>query len=66
LIGSLDDFGLEIGKDFPEGLAKVWSLVAGIGKELLQERIHSKQSRKKEDAAVAVLDIGAMNDGMQQ
>ena len=42
------------------------SLVASIGEELLQERIHSEQGSKQQNAAVAILNIGAMNDGMEQ
>jgi hypothetical protein len=66
LIGSLDDFSVEVGEDFAECFLELRPLVAGIGKELLQERIHSKQGRKKENTAIAILDIGTMNDGMQQ
>ena len=40
--------------------------IAAVGKELLQEGIHSEQGRKQQDAAVAVLDIGGMNDGVEQ
>jgi hypothetical protein len=39
------------------------SLVASVGEELLQERIHSEQGGKQQNAAVTVLDIGGMNDG---
>jgi hypothetical protein len=66
VIGALDDFGFEAGEDFRECLLELRSLVVSISKELLQERIHSKQGRKKQDAAVAILNIGGMNDGMEQ
>ena len=33
---------------------------------LLQERIHTEQSGKKQDTAVAILDIGGVNDGVEQ
>ena len=42
------------------------SLIAGIGEQRLQEGIHPEQRRKQQDAAVAILDIGGMNDGVQQ
>jgi len=42
------------------------SLVAAVGKELLQKWEQAKQRRQQKDAAVAVLYIGWMNDGMQQ
>src|SRR5262245_48273133 len=37
-----------------------------VGKELFQERVHPEQGCKKQDAAVAILDVGRMNDGVQQ
>jgi Enoyl-(Acyl carrier protein) reductase len=42
------------------------SLIAAVGKQLLQERIHPEQSGKKQDTAVAILDIGGLNDGVEQ
>src|SRR5262249_40107971 len=49
-----DDFSFELWQDPRQGLLKVRPLVATIGKELFQE------------AAIAILDIGRMNDGVQQ
>ena len=66
LIGALDDVGFEMGQDFRECLLEMRSLVGGIGKELLQERIHSEQGGKQQNAAVTILNIGGMNDGMEQ
>ena len=40
-------------------------LIAPIGKELLQEGIHPKQGRQQ-DATISVLNIGRMNDGVEQ
>ena len=65
-IGALDDFSFELRQDLRQGLLKVWPLVATIGKELFQERVHPEKGRKKQDAAIAILDIGRMNDGVQQ
>ena len=31
-----------------------------------QERIHPEQGRQQQDAAIAILDIGGVNDGVQQ
>src|ERR1700716_3019390 len=42
------------------------SLIAAVGKQLLQERIHPEQSGKKQDTAVAILDIGGGNEGGEQ
>ena len=66
MIGALDDFGFEIGEDFRQGLLEFRSLIAAVGKQLFQERIHPEQCRKKQNAAVAVLDIGRMNNRVQQ
>ena len=66
LIGTLDDFGFEAGHDFRESLLELRPLIAGVGEQLLQERIHPEQRRKQQDAAVAILDIGGMNDGVEQ
>ena len=41
-------------------------MIAAVGEELLQERIHPEQRREQQDAAVAILDIGGMHDGVQQ
>src|SRR2546422_6570026 len=65
-IGALDDFSFELRQDLRQGLLKVRPLVATIGKELFQERVHPEKGRKKQDAAIAILDIGRMNDGVQQ
>ena len=66
VIGALDDFSFEMRQDFRQGLVEFRSLIATVGKELFQERIHPEQGRKKQDAAVAILDIGGMNDGVEQ
>src|SRR5262249_23473826 len=39
-IGALDDFSFELWQDPRQGLLKVRPLVATIGKELFQERVH--------------------------
>ena len=66
LIGALDDFSFELRQDFRERLLEFGSLIAAVGEQLLQERIHPEQSRKQQDAAVAILDIGGVNDGVEQ
>src|SRR6266567_561520 len=66
VIGALDDFSFELRQDLRQGLLKVRPLVATIGKELFQERVHPEKGRKKQDAAIAILNIGRMNDGVQQ
>ena len=66
MIGALDDFSAEVGEDFRQGLLEFRSLIAGIGKQFLQERIHPEQCRKEQNAAIAILDIGRVNDRVQQ
>ena len=66
MIGAFDDVSLKMGQDFSERLLELRPLVASVGEQLLQERIHTKQGRQQQDAAVAILNVGGMNDGMQQ
>ena len=42
------------------------SLIGRIGKELGQERMQPEHRGEQQDAAVAVLDVGGMNNGVQQ
>ena len=41
-------------------------MIAGVSEQYLQERIHPEQGRKQQDAAVAILDVSGMNDGVEQ
>ena len=66
LIGAFDDFDFELRQDLRQGFLEHRSLIAAVGEQLLQERIHPEQGRKQQEAAVTVLDIGGMNDRMQQ
>jgi hypothetical protein len=42
------------------------SLIGRIGKQLGQEWMQPEHCGEQQDAAVAVLDVGGMNDGVQQ
>ena len=66
LIGALDDFSFEVGQDFRERLLEFRPLITTVGKQLLQEGIHPEQGCKQQDAAVAILNIGGMNNGVEQ
>jgi hypothetical protein len=66
MIGAPDDFRFEVRQDFCQGLVESRPLIGSVGKELPQERMHPEQGRKQQDAAVAILDIGGMNDGVEQ
>jgi hypothetical protein len=65
LRGSFDDFGFGTGQDFGERVAEDWPLMGAVGEQLLQEWKLTKQRRQKQDAAVAILNTGGMNDGVQ-
>ena len=58
--------GLEIRQDCFERGVELMALIGGIGEQGLQEGIHPEQGRKQQNAAVAILDVGRMNDGVQQ
>ena len=66
LVGTPDDLGLQMGQDFCERALEFPTLIAGVGEQRLQEGIHSEQCRQQQDAAVAILDVGRMNDRVQQ
>ena len=66
MIGSFDDFGFETGKDFGERVRKKKPLIGAVGKQLLEEWKPTEQRRQQCDAAVAILNAGGMNDGVQQ
>ena len=48
------------------GRGKLRSLVSAIGKQLTQKWIHSEQGRDHQYPAVPVLNIGGMNNAVQQ
>jgi hypothetical protein len=41
-------------------------LIGRVGKELFQERMHSKHGGEQHNAAVAVLDVRTVNDRVEQ
>ena len=65
MIGTPDDIGFEVGQRSGERLAEFRPLIARVRKQFLQQGMHSRQGCKQQDAAVAILDIGAMNDGVE-
>src|ERR1700677_1972691 len=48
------------------GAAKQRALITAIGVEFHQERIQAEHGRHHERAAVAILNVSSMNDGMNQ
>ena len=53
-------------QNFCKRFRKLRSLISAVGEQRLQKRNHPEQGRKQQDAAVAILDIGGMNDGVEQ
>jgi hypothetical protein len=66
LIGALDDLDVDLSHDFLEGGAKQRALISAIGVELQQERKHAEHRRHDKFAAIAVLDVGRVHDGVDQ
>jgi hypothetical protein len=66
VIGTLDDFYIQPRHYFCHGAAKQRALIAAIGVEFHQERIHAEHGRRDECAAVAILNVSGMNDCMHQ
>ena len=65
-VGPPDDFDRQVGKVLLHPVPKFWPLISRICKKLLQERKHAEQRRRHENAAIAILDIGRVNDRVQQ
>jgi hypothetical protein len=66
LIGALDDFNVEMRKNFCKRFRKLWSLISAVGEHRLQKWKHAEQRRHHENAAIAILNVGRMNDGVEQ
>jgi hypothetical protein len=66
LIGSFDDFSFETGEDFGERIAENRPLTGAVGKQLFEEWKPTEQRCQQGNAAIAILDTGGMNDGVQQ
>src|SRR5215510_8624490 len=56
----------QVRQDFFERVVELAPLIAGVSKQCLQERIHPEQGCKQQDAAVAILDVSGMDDGVEQ
>ncbi len=65
-VRALNDFDVDLPADPSQPFLKLFSLVAAVRVEFEQKRKQSEQGAHQQDAAVAVLDIGGMNDGAQQ
>ena len=54
------------GRIFPHGVGELRSLISAVSEEFVQQRKRPKQRRRDENATIAVLDVGRMNDGVEQ
>ena len=66
VVRSFDDFGFQMGQDFGEPVGKDRTLIGAVGKQLLKEWKPAKQSGQQQQAAIAVLNVGRVNNGVQQ
>ena len=65
-VGTLDDFDVDLSAGGSQAVAEFGPLIAAGGVELEQERIQAEQSTHQQHAAVAVLHVGGMHDGLHQ
>ena len=61
-----DDFDIHLRHYFCHGAAKHRALITAIGVEFQQERIHSEHGRHDQRAAIAILNVGGVHDGVDQ
>jgi hypothetical protein len=65
LVRSPDDVDFQVRQDFCQGLLKLRPLIPAIGKELAEKWEQAEQRFENEYAAIAVLNVGRMDDSMQ-
>jgi len=53
-------------QNFCKCVRKFWSFISAIDEQLLQKGKHPQQGRHDEDAAIAILNVSRMNDGVEQ
>lgn len=66
MVGPFHDLDRQIWQNLCHRRGKLRPLIAGIGEQLGQERIHPEQGRQQQDTAVTILDVRRMHRGMQQ
>jgi hypothetical protein len=62
----LTDFDIHTLQNAPKTILEARTLISSIGVELEKEGIEAKQGGHEEDAAIAVLNISGMHDGVHQ
>jgi hypothetical protein len=53
-------------QNFCKRFRKFRSLISAVGEERLQKGKHAEQRRHDENASIAILNVGRMNDGVEQ
>ena len=53
-------------KNLCKRFRKFWSLISAVGEQRLQKWKHAEQCRHHENASIAILDVGRMNDSVEQ
>ena len=66
LIGAFDDLDVHALESGPQRILELRPLISAIGVQLQKEGMEAEQCRHQEHAPVAVLNIGAMHDGVHQ
>jgi hypothetical protein len=66
VVGASDDFNFEMRQVIGEPVRKKWPLIGAVCKQLLEEWKQTFHRGQQRDAAIAVLNAGGMNDGMEQ
>ena len=64
-VRSLDDLDLERGCGFARARPEQRPGITAVGEQLFEEWPAPEQRGEQQDAAIAVLDIGGMNDGVK-
>src|SRR6266436_7856954 len=65
-IGTFDDFNVEMRQNFCNCFRKFRPFISAVDEQRLQKWKHAEQCRHDESAAIAILDIGRMNNGVEQ
>jgi hypothetical protein len=53
-------------KNLCKRFRKFWSLISAVDEQRLQKWKHAEQCRHHENASIAILDVGRMNDSVEQ
>ena len=66
LIGALDDLDVHTRQNAPKTVLEARPLISAIGVELQKKGIEAEQGGHEKHAAIAILDVRGMHDGVHQ